>query len=319
MRGSVISNLLSASTEGVPPAQRAEYWQEAVCRAFVHLELECDRRQPFRAALEVRRTPTFDFIDVSGSPQRVTRSDRLIGADGEAALILMRQVQGSLQASQDGVDMYLGPGQIGWVDSRRPYSLCFDAAFSQRVVRLPLAALEARMTAGRRLPARLLRRDTSVSRLVFETIELLMTERREGFIAPLATAAFDLLGLALVERELNAVPERMAVLRVGWAKAFVIERLRDPLLGPQTVAAHQGVSLRLLQRLFAAESSSLDGFILEQRLIRAQRDLADTAQAARSVTEVALSWGFSDSAHFARSYRRRFGHSPREERIRARC
>jgi len=31
----------------------------------------------------------------------------------------------------------------------------------------------------------------------------------------------------------------------------------------------------------------------------------------KTITEIAFFWGFSDSAHFSRSFRRRFGISPR--------
>jgi transcriptional regulator GlxA family with amidase domain len=34
----------------------------------------------------------------------------------------------------------------------------------------------------------------------------------------------------------------------------------------------------------------------------------------RTVTEVALRWGFRSPAHFSRAYRAHFGRTPREER-----
>ena len=109
----------------------------------------------------------------------------------------------------------------------------------------------------------------------------------------------------------------MATLRVRWAKAHALEALRDPDLSPKRIAERQGVSPRLLQRLFAAERSSLADFIAEQRLLRCERELRDPLHSARSITDIALSWGFNDASRFAKVFRRRFGESPREMRGRS--
>ena len=42
--------------------------------------------------------------------------------------------------------------------------------------------------------------------------------------------------------------------------------------------------------------------------------LCDPALAARSISEIAVAWGFNDAAHFSRAFRARFGRSPRELR-----
>jgi AraC-like DNA-binding protein len=47
--------------------------------------------------------------------------------------------------------------------------------------------------------------------------------------------------------------------------------------------------------------------IWAQPLDAAKRDLCDPAEAARSVREIAFSWGFNDAAHFSRACRARFG------------
>jgi len=41
-----------------------------------------------------------------------------------------------------------------------------------------------------------------------------------------------------------------------------------------------------------------------------RRDLADPRQAGRSITEIALDRGFSDSAHASRAFSAAFGQSP---------
>jgi transcriptional regulator GlxA family with amidase domain len=140
-------------------------------------------------------------------------------------------------------------------------------------------------------------------------------ETRDSLTMPLANIAFDLFGLALADVAQRAPgADAMAVMRVQWAKAQISACLRDPELSPAAVAAHQGVSLRLLQRLFAAEGSSVAAHIVEQRLLRCRDALRDPGQSNRSITDIAMSWGFCDASHFSASFRRRFGEAPRDLR-----
>ncbi len=56
-------------------------------------------------------------------------------------------------------------------------------------------------------------------------------------------------------------------------------------------------------------------FIRVRRLERCRIELCDPRRAERNITEIAFCWGFSDSAHFSRSFKRQFGVSPRMFRL----
>lgn len=312
---SVSGRRLRFSTDAVRPAQRYAYWNEVICRSFVRLELDCDHRLPFHSTLAARPTPRFDVIDVSGAAQRVIRSERLIDEDQADRLILMRQRRGNCIVRQDDQESELPAGGLAVVDSRRPYTLHFPDEFSQTVIRVPAQVLQQRLGRSMAGCGRTLASDSRLTRLAIEMIDELGREERDSVLLPLSSVAFDLLALALLDSASSPqVAPRLATLRVGWAKAQVLERLRDPHLSPRCVAEQQGVSPRLLQRLFAASGESLGEFILEQRLHRCHEALADAAQSARSVTEIALSWGFNDPAQFSKAFKRRFGVSPRDWR-----
>lgn len=303
------------STDAVAPLARAAYWREAICETFVRLELDCDRSRPFHASLACRHLPRFACIAVDGSPQRVRRSPALVAEDREATLIVMLQRRGDCIVTQDDAELRLRSGGVALVDSRRPYALAFPDDFSQTVIRVPAAALEQRCGPAASAGARLLSAGSSLGRLAAQALDELGREARAAVALPLSAVAFDLLALALGEA-VPAVeePPRMAAMRISWAKAQVLAELRDPALRPQAIADRQGVSLRLLQRLFSSRGESLADFILEQRLQRCGDALRDPANAHRTITEIALSWGFADSAGFSRAFRRRFGMAPGEWR-----
>jgi AraC-like DNA-binding protein len=97
-------------------------------------------------------------------------------------------------------------------------------------------------------------------------------------------------------------------------KACVRARLHDPALTVASLAAQLRLSTSTLHRAWAGEPCSIAEWIWAQRLDAAQRDLCDPACAARSVSEIAFSWGFNDAAHFSRAFRARFACSARELR-----
>jgi acetamidase/formamidase/AraC-like DNA-binding protein len=94
-----------------------------------------------------------------------------------------------------------------------------------------------------------------------------------------------------------------------------IERkLEDAELTPGRVAQAEGISERYLQKLFGGIGDNFSHYVRERRLQRAWADLSNPAEAHRSISEIAYRYGFGDSAHFSRSFRQRFGMSPREFR-----
>src|SRR5258706_8781878 len=91
-----------------------------------------------------------------------------------------------------------------------------------------------------------------------------------------------------------------------------IERkLGDPDITPARVAQIEGISERYLQKLFEGAGDNFTHYLRERRLQRCWADLANPAEAHRSVSDIAFGCGFSDAAHFSRSFRDRFGMSPR--------
>jgi acetamidase/formamidase/AraC-like DNA-binding protein len=91
-----------------------------------------------------------------------------------------------------------------------------------------------------------------------------------------------------------------------------IERkLGDPEVSPARIAQLEGISERYLQKLFETTGDNFTHYLRERRLQRCWADLANPTEAHRSVSEIAFGSGFSDAAHFSRSFRDRFGLSPR--------
>ncbi|MGW0843495.1 helix-turn-helix domain-containing protein [Streptomyces sp. NPDC002787] len=92
------------------------------------------------------------------------------------------------------------------------------------------------------------------------------------------------------------------------------QRLADPGLSPEGIAAAHRISRRYLYKLLAARGYTVSGWIREQRLARCRRDLADPALDHLPVGAIGGRWGFADPAHFSHAFKAAYGMSPREAR-----
>ena len=91
------------------------------------------------------------------------------------------------------------------------------------------------------------------------------------------------------------------------ARTFIEERLTDPGLGADQVAAAIGISERHLSRLFAADGTSVPRYILSRRLGLARAMLAASQAPTTSVAEIAARCGFVSTTYFSHVFRRQFG------------
>ena len=81
----------------------------------------------------------------------------------------------------------------------------------------------------------------------------------------------------------------------------------------EEIADHFNVSLRQLYRVSAVAGYTPAALVWRRRLERARTLLHERGSRA-PITEIALSCGFKDGAHFSRSYRKTFGEAPRAAR-----
>lgn len=98
------------------------------------------------------------------------------------------------------------------------------------------------------------------------------------------------------------------------AKTFIATHLTDPDLDLSDIARHCGVSVRYLHKAFAACAHSVSDHIRDSRLLQCRTALQAPALASRTVTEIAMMWGFNDSTSFGRAYKAKFGIVPSKDR-----
>jgi AraC family transcriptional regulator, positive regulator of tynA and feaB len=102
--------------------------------------------------------------------------------------------------------------------------------------------------------------------------------------------------------------------RYARIKLLIEQNLRDPELSPASIAQRVKVSSRYLRMIFATGRETATAYILRRRLEECARQLSDPSWRGHSTTKIAFAWGFNSAPHFTRSFRGRFGVSPRHYR-----
>ncbi|WP_249225387.1 helix-turn-helix transcriptional regulator [Tardiphaga alba] len=99
-------------------------------------------------------------------------------------------------------------------------------------------------------------------------------------------------------------------------KADIEASLSQPSLSLEQLATTHGVTTRYFQKLFEAEGRTFSDYLLERRLERAFHMLRDGNRTERAVSAIAFDVGFGDLSYFNRTFKKRFGATPREIRAR---
>lgn len=121
-------------------------------------------------------------------------------------------------------------------------------------------------------------------------------------------------GLAQQNAETPAVSTPMMQMQRQQILEFIEAHLYERELGPALLMQRHQISRAHLYRIFAADGG-IAKIIRDKRLDAAYREIALWAKTTgKSITDVALRLGFSNSSQFARAFQRRFAMTPSEAR-----
>jgi AraC-like DNA-binding protein len=305
------------STQGVEPSQRLAFWTDMVCSTYVQLECDAaDGANTIEGQISAQQLATLQLSQVSSTPQVVRRTAAKIARSAEDYFLVSIQTRGEGVISQDDRTARLAVGDFALYDSTRPYELRFDVPFEQVVLRLPGATLRSALRDTHALTASTVSGQRGAGHLMIGMIRTLAADI--GALAPESAAAVAESVSQILIAGLSALPaarqppvSHLAAYHREQIKACIASRLRDPKLSVAAIAAQLRLAPSTLHRAWSGEACSIAEWIWTQRLDAARRDLCNPALRARSISEIAFSWGFNDAAHFSRAFRARFDCPPR--------
>lgn len=280
-----------------------------------------DNRPMMRGSLSLDHRAGLEAAIVATDVQRISRTSKAIRQDSGENYFLILQEEGRALMRQNDTTCLLQSGDFVLIDSAVPSEFVFFGDYNRQLsLHLPRAELHARfgydlIRGGIALP----RQDAATAGIAAVVAKVLSRDA-SGTVADsfLREALFGLLGAILHERssldDYKGIESDISGARaVAAGQAYIDAHYRSPDLSIQDMADDLGLSLRQIQRGFAALGTTPTKYLLEKRLEHARRAL-DDRQAGRRfdlISSIAYEAGFSDLSYFYRCYRRAFGASPK--------
>jgi AraC family transcriptional activator of tynA and feaB len=298
-------------------ARRIDEWSEILAGTVVPFDVRPsdNTNEGFRGVVEHRRFGDLALVDCAFSPCVARRGQDLVDGGSNGArqgLVGVQLMQRGVEVSRDRRrgKVTISPGQVVLWDSRRTVEVEALQPVRKRVLVLPQEVALSFCPRLAEQPALPPIDGTAAGRLLVRYINSLALELAslDGAAQAAASNATIELLRAAVEPVLPDSRDAMRAAMREDIRHHVRMHLQDPGLGPASIAQAYSISVRALHGLFEEVDESVAGLVRGERLTRCMQDLQQPS--GGSVTDIAFRWGFSDSAHFSRVFKRAFGVTP---------
>lgn len=287
--------------------------------SFVPLRITSEGNAPFSGGLTAAEAGDVVFTEVVAKPHLVERTPDEIARGGSGYYKMSLLLSGTSVLGQDGREVTMRPGDLAVYDTSRPYSLLFGEEIRNLIVMFPKRRLDLPAPITEQLTAVPLNEQHAglppVVASFLAQFPARLTPLSQQLRAKIAHTSLDLISMLfsniLDATEIARDPHQVLLQRIY---AYIDENLGTPDLSPGMIAQAHFISTRHLHSLFRQVDTTVSLLIRERRLERCREDLLDPTCSSHPVSAIAARWGFSDAAHFSRTFKSTYGVPPSELR-----
>ncbi len=298
---------------------RSRHWQDTIGKTYFPLDLSFRRPEAFDGEVVSWELGQVSLSRLTSDALLYRRLPKHLSAQGLEEYLVTLPAVSEVRFSQCGKEVRANPGSFFIERSHEPYEFSHAEPALLWVIKVAGDMLGGRLRSPDRFCSMEFDATNGANGLFVDMLHLIpgrYDTMNEETRATVGRQLVDLLSLAVQsdERVLKSGVSSIRAAHIARIEAFVRAHLDDPDLGPDQVAAGCGISVRYLHELLKDTSHTLAQWIRDQRLQAAYECLEDPAE-LRTIGEIAYANGFSDQAQFSRSFRSRFGLTPKEARF----
>lgn len=295
------------STDLVPERDRFEAWNEKVLALHMDWDLSSPVAGEYAADIRYRKAGSARVADVRCEAFQGRRNP---SADAGVVGVQL-QLSGRMACRYGEEQFSIEPGDLFVWNSFPGGTFHSEGRQRQLSLLVPVARVSKAVTSAiersRPLSAR---PGAGLFSIVADQLGGIMRELEhlhDDAVDRSVNSLLDLLDSALTPAPESTAGQRGALL--AEIKQYILDRLHDSRMSVSSIADAHWISVRSLHLAFSESGTSVARWIREQRLERCRRDLVN-ASGSTTVTEVAFRWGFTDTSHFSRAFKREFGVPP---------
>ena len=307
----------SWSTDALPSGVKLAQWREVVRDSFLDLDIDSSSSEIFKSSIETIGFSELTVNIVNGAQQRVTLDRSAASDHGKHVFFVNFQIEGFGFVSQNDKSCEIPPG--GWyiLNGREPFELRFSEGFLSSSFILSNDNLGSMASVLENSTAVCYGRSSGIEKLFHDSAQVLtkhLTDLNYHWQARQLSDFKDMLG-GCVQSRANAI-DKVGPVRAKYERVlfYIKNNLEKHTLHPALIARECGLSLSGLHALFQLQNETVMRFVMNQRLGLAKDRLKCSSFKDKSISEIAYLSGFSDLAHFSKTFKVRYKCSPREFR-----
>jgi AraC-like DNA-binding protein len=310
------------STDSLPPEERFEAFRDNLARRLFQFDMiGGGTAEPYRGVIDMTMAGPVAFGKVHGSKAGFVRTEKMARHCEEGVWLLLNR-QGGFHVSQGDMSGAIGPGDGFLLDAAHIHEGQCLIESDSWVIRVPEETLKARRPRNAPTRAAILPAAAPITRLLHTVLDAhyrLDAVDHQAAELLLGQYLADLVALAMGPPRDGAPLAEGRGLKAARLQAVIDDIGRNfaqPDLSATSVALRLGLSRRYVHSLLEETAASFSDHVLEHRLTHAHHLLTNSDRVSARIAEIAYDCGFSDLSFFNRSFRRRFGCSPRDARAR---
>jgi len=302
------------SSDGLFDKAALSAWNDVVSTRIAEMCIDSEQQHVFKARWAHFGLGPIDIHSFQTAEQTITRSQAMARRSSEEVYALSYMKRGTAVVHHAGSDVFVPEGSFVFVNHALPYSFRFPQNLVAITSHMPLSWLRRWVPQPEALLARTFDATPWGAALAAMLSAIDESGMKDATISRSSIA--DQLGAFLSLMVGNEPSGESLHQNRMFQRATMIlrDRYDDVDLTPCTVAAELNISKRYVHKIFAGNNTTFGAELLALRLSRAADMLKDRRYDAYRMNDVAFACGFSDSSHFARRFREKFGMTPLQVR-----
>jgi AraC-like DNA-binding protein len=289
-----MQQLLRFSTDALPERDRISIWSEVFGRYVVKAQVETIGGNAFSQNATLRSLPGLSLASMSCSGFRASRNSELV-ADGSDNLNLVINIAGTTEYRQLGREALVSPHEAVLLSNADEGALVSPGASRSLMISAPRETI-AQVVGDPEAMLCWLQPRSEVLRLLISYVQSAdgLNLETPGLGQAFATHLQDLMALAIGatrDGEELARGRGLRAARLAAIKIDIGRSLGRNDLSVGALALRHGVTTRYIQKLFESDGATFTEYVIERRLLEAQRMLTDPRFAGHGIGDIALKAG----------------------------